>query len=160
MKNGCNMKERYFNFLLIFSFIFLFSCGEKQTVKTEENKIINQSKVIEADTKYFIDKIAKIENNALTYIGDKPAIVDFYASWCGPCKKLSPIMEKMSKKYEDKVYFYKIDVDKSSDLANVLGITAIPTLIFFSDSTSSPIIMQGFMSETEIEHYISSYLLK
>ncbi len=160
MKNGCNMKVRYFNFLLIFSFIFLFSCGEKQTVKTEENKIINQSKVIEADTKYFIDKIAKIENNALTYIGDKPAIVDFYASWCGPCKKLSPIMEKMSKKYEDKVYFYKIDVDKSSDLANVLGITAIPTLIFFSDSTSSPIIMQGFMSETEIEHYISSYLLK
>lgn len=160
MKNGCNMKVRYFNFLLIFSFIFLFSCGEKQTVKTEENKIINQSKVIDADTKYFIDKIAKIENNALTYIGDKPAIVDFYASWCGPCKKLSPIMEKMSKKYEDKVYFYKIDVDKSSDLANVLGITAIPTLIFFSDSTSSPIIMQGFMSETEIEHYISSYLLK
>ena len=59
------MKVRYFNFLLIFSFIFLFSCGEKQTVKTEENKIINQSKVIEADTKYFIDKIAKIDNDAV-----------------------------------------------------------------------------------------------
>lgn len=160
MKNGCNMKVRYFNFLLIFSFIFLFSCGEKQTVKTEENKIINQSKVIEADTKYFIDKIAKIENNALTYIGDKPAIVDFYASWCGPCKKLSPIMEKLSKKYEDKVYFYKIDVDKSSDLANALNIRAIPTLIFFKDSSSSAIIMEGFMSEIELEHHISSYLLK
>ena len=160
MKNGCNMKVRYFNFLLIFSFIFLFSCGEKQTVKTEENKIINQSKVIEADTKYFIDKIAKIENNALTYIGDKPAIVDFYASWCGPCKMLSPIMEKLSKKYEDKVNFYKIDVDESSDLANTLNIKAIPTLIFFKDSSSSIIIMEGFMSETELEHYISSYLLK
>ena len=160
MKNGCNMKVRYFNFLLIFSFIFLFSCGEKQTIKTEENKIINQSKVIDADTKYFIDKIAKIENNALTYIGDKPAIVDFYASWCGPCKKLSPIMEKLSKKYEDKVNFYKIDVDKSSDLANALNIRAIPTLIFFKDSSSSIIIMEGFMSETELEHHISSYLLK
>lgn len=160
MKNGCNMKVRYFNFLLIFSFIFLFSCGEKQTVKTEENKIINQSKVIEADTKYFIDKIAKIENNALTYIGDKPAIVDFYASWCGPCKKLSPIMEKMSKKYEDKVNFYKIDVDESSDLANTLKIKGIPTLIFFKDSLSTSIIIEGFMSETELEHYISSYLLK
>lgn len=160
MKNGCNMKERYFNFLLIFSFIFLFSCGEKQTVKTEENKIINQSKVIEADTKYFIDKIAKIENNALTYIGDKPAIVDFYASWCGPCKKLSPIMEKLSKKYEGKVNFYKIDVDKSSDLANTLNIKAIPTLIFLKDSLSSVIIMEGFMSETELEYNISSYLLK
>ncbi len=160
MKNGCNMKVRYFNFLLIFSFLFLFSCGEKQTVKTEENKIINQSKVIEADTKYFIDKIAKIENNALTYIGDKPAIVDFYASWCGPCKMLSPIMEKLSKKYEDKVNFYKIDVDESSDLANTLKIKGIPTLIFFKDSLSTSIIIEGFMSETELEHYISSYLLK
>ena len=160
MKNGCNMKVRYFNFLLIFSFIFLFSCGEKQTVKTEENKIINQSKVIEADTKYFIDKIAKIENNALTYIGDKPAIVDFYASWCGPCKMLSPIMEKLSKKYEDKVNFYKIDVDESSDLANTLKIKGIPTLIFFKDSLSTSIIIEGFMSETELEHHISSYLLK
>lgn len=160
MKNGCNMKVRYFNFLLIFSFIFLFSCGEKQTVKTEENKIINQSKVIEADTKYFIDEIAKINGDSLTFIGDKPAIVDFYASWCGPCKKLSPIMEKLSKKYDDKVYFYKIDVDKSSDLANALNIRAIPTLIFFKDSSSSAIIMEGFMSETELEHHISSYLLK
>lgn len=154
------MKLRYFNFLLIGLFFFLFSCGEKQSVKTEEKKIEKQSKVIETDTKCFIDKIAKIEGNALNYVGDKPAIVDFYASWCGPCKMLSPIIEKLSKKYEDKVYFYKIDVDKSSDLANSLNITAIPTLIFFSDSTSLPIIKQGFMSETEIEHYISSYLLK
>ena len=154
------MRVKRFNILLVFLFLFMFSCGEKQTVKTEENKIINQSKVIEADTKYFIDKIAKIENNALTYIGDKPAIVDFYASWCGPCKKLSPIMEKMSKKYEDKVNFYKIDVDESSDLANTLKIKGIPTLIFFKDSSSSAIIIEGFMSETELEHYISSYLLK
>ena len=123
-------------------------------------KIINQSKVIEADTKYLIDKIAKIENNALTYIGDKPAIVDFYASWCGPCKMLSPIMEKLSKKYEDKVNFYKIDVDESSDLANTLKIKGIPTLIFFKDSLSTSIIIEGFMSETELEHHISSYLLK
>jgi thioredoxin 1 len=69
-------------------------------------------------------------------------------------------MEKLSKKYEDKVNFYKIDVDKSSDLANALNIRAIPTLIFFKDSSSSAIIMEGFMSETELEHHISSYLLK
>ena len=154
------MKVKYFNLLLIFSFFLLFSCGEKQVRKIEENKIENKSKVIEADTKYFIDNIAKIENNALTYVGEKPAIVDFYASWCGPCKKLSPIMEKMSEKYKDKVCFYKIDVDESSDLANTLKITGIPTLIFFSDSSSAPIIMQGFMSETELEYYINTYLLK
>lgn len=160
MKNGYNMRLKRFNILLVFLFLFMFSCGEKHNSKIEEKQIVDSSKVKEIDAKYFIDEIAKINGDSLTFIGDKSTIVDFYASWCGPCKKLSPIMEKLSKKYEDKVYFYKIDVDKSSDLANVLGITAIPTLIFFSDSTSSPIIMQGFMSETEIEHYISSYLLK
>ena len=160
MKNGYNMRLKIFSILLVFSVFLLFSCGEKQNSKIGKKQVVDSSKVIEADTKYFIDKIAKIENNALTYIGDKPAIVDFYASWCGPCKMLSPIMEKLSKKYEGKVNFYKIDVDESSDLANTLKIKGIPTLIFFKDSLSTSIIIEGFMSETELEHYISSYLLK
>lgn len=147
------MKIKYFSVLLIVSFFLLFSCGQK----LKEN---NQVLVEQIDTKFFVDNVAKIDNETLTYIGDKPTIVDFYASWCGPCKMLSPIMEKLSKKYEDKVNFYKIDVDKSSDLANALNIRAIPTLIFFKDSSSSAIIMEGFMSETELEHHISSYLLK
>jgi thioredoxin len=147
------MRLKCFSTLLIFLSFFLFSCSEKP----EEN---SQKLVKQIDTRYFIENIAKINTDSLTYIGDKPAIVDFYASWCGPCKMLSPIMEKLSKKYEDKVYFYKIDVDKSKDLANTLNIRAIPTLIFFKDSSSSIIIMEGFMSETELEHHISSYLLK
>ena len=160
MKNGYNMRLKSFSILLIFSVPLLFSCGEKQNSKIEEKQVVDSSKVIEIDTKYFIDDIAKIDGDSLTYIGDKPAIVDFYASWCGPCKMLSPIMEKLSKKYEDKVNFYKIDVDESSDLANTLKIKGIPTLIFFKDSLSTSIIIEGFMSETELEHYISSYLLK
>jgi thioredoxin len=147
------MKLKYFNVLLIVSFFLLFSCGQNP----KEN---NQVLVEQIDTKFFVDNVAKIDNETLTYIGDKPTIVDFYASWCGPCKMLSPIMEKLSKKYEDKVNFYKIDVDESSDLANTLKIKGIPTLIFFKDSLSTSIIIEGFMSETELEHYISSYLLK
>lgn len=160
MKNGYNMRTKHFSVLLILFSFFFFSCGEKQNVKIEKEQIVGNSNVIEIDTKYFIDEIAKINEDSLTYIGNKPTIVDFYASWCGPCKMLSPIMEKLSKKYEGKVNFFKIDVDKSSDLANTLKIKGIPTLIFFKDSSSSVIIMEGFMSETELEHYISSYLLK
>ncbi|MEE1019802.1 MAG: thioredoxin [Bacteroidales bacterium] len=147
------MKIKYFSVLLIVSFFLLFSCRQKP----KEN---NQVLVEQIDTKFFVDNVAKIDNETLTYIGDKPTIVDFYASWCGPCKMLSPIMEKLSKKYEDKVNFYKIDVDESSDLANTLKIKGIPTLIFFKDSLSTSIIIEGFMTETELEHYISSYLLK
>ncbi|MEE1142566.1 MAG: thioredoxin [Bacteroidales bacterium] len=154
------MRVKRFNILLVFLFLFMFSCGEKHNSKIEEKQIVDSLKVKEIDTKYFIDEIAKINGDSLTFIGDKSTIVDFYASWCGPCKKLSPIMEKLSKKYEDKVNFYKIDIDKSSDLANTLKIKGIPTLIFFKDSLSTSIIIEGFMSETELEHYISSYLLK
>ena len=160
MKNGYNMRLKSFSILLVFSVLLLFSCGEKQNSKIGKRQEVDSSKVIEIDTKYFIDDIAKIDGDSLTYIGDKPAIIDFYAFWCGPCKKLSPIMEKLSKKYEGKVNFYKIDVDKSSDLANTLNIKAIPTLIFLKDSLSSVIIMEGFMSEIELEYNISSYLLK
>ena len=160
MKNGYNMRLKSFSILLVFSVLLLFSCGEKQNSKIGKKQVVDSSKVIEIDTKYFIDDIAKIDGDSLTYIGDKPAIIDFYAFWCGPCKKLSPIMEKLSKKYEGKVNFYKIDVDKSSDLANTLNIKAIPTLIFLKDSLSSVIIMEGFMSEIELEYNISSYLLK
>ena len=160
MKNGYNMRLKSFSILLVFSVLLLFSCGEKQNSKIGKKQVVDSSKVIEIDTKYFIEDIAKIDGDSLTYIGDKPAIIDFYASWCGPCKKLSPIMEKLSKKYEGKVNFYKIDVDKSSDLANTLNIKAIPTLIFLKDSLSSVIIMEGFMSEIELEYNISSYLLK
>ncbi len=160
MKNGYNMRTKHFSVLLILFSFFFFSCGEKQNVKIEKEQIVGNSNVIEIDTKYFIDEIAKINGDSFTYIGNKPSIVDFYASWCGPCKMLSPIMEKLSKKYEGKVNFYKVDVDKSSDLANTLNIKAIPTLIFFKDSSSSSMIIEGFMSETELEHYISSYLLK
>ena len=102
------MRVKRFNILLVFLFLFMFSCGEKHNSKIGKKQVVDSSKVIEIDTKYFIDDIAKIDGDSLTYIGDKPAIIDFYASWCGPCKKLSPIMEKLSKKYEGKVNFYKI----------------------------------------------------
>ena len=59
------------------------------------------------------------------------AVVDFFATWCGPCKMMSPVLDELSGEYEGKVSFFKLDVDDNQDLASEYGINSIPNLIFF-----------------------------
>lgn len=64
------------------------------------------------------------------YKGDKPAIIDFYADWCGPCKIASPILEEISKEYAGKINVYKINTDNEKELAQVFGISGIPAFLY------------------------------
>jgi thioredoxin 1 len=64
------------------------------------------------------------------FAGDKPAIIDFYADWCGPCKMVEPVMEELSKEYAGKVSFYKIDTDAEQELAGIFGVSSIPSILF------------------------------
>ncbi|KAI0640220.1 thioredoxin [Trametes polyzona] len=65
--------------------------------------------------------------------GDKPAVIDFWATWCGPCRIISPIFEQLAEKLQDKVAFYKVDVDEAQDIAQEVGVRAMPTFIAFKD---------------------------
>ncbi|PLX19291.1 MAG: thioredoxin [Candidatus Muiribacterium halophilum] len=60
-------------------------------------------------------------------------VIDFYADWCGPCKMLTPIVEELATEYEGKVGVYKVDVDQTPELAQMFGVTGIPTVVFFKD---------------------------
>lgn len=82
--------------------------------------------------KTFLSKVFNYEVNTENWIyeGDKPAIVDFYATWCGPCKSVSPILEELAKEYAGQLYIYKIDIDKEQELAAVFGIQSVPTFLF------------------------------
>ena len=64
------------------------------------------------------------------YKGTRPAVIDFYTTWCGPCKMMAPIVEEMAKTYAGKVDFYKVDIDKEQELAQTFGIQSIPTFLF------------------------------
>lgn len=64
------------------------------------------------------------------FIGERPAVVDFYADWCGPCNMVAPIMEDLSKEYDEKVDFYKVNVDEENELSAYFGIRSIPTILF------------------------------
>jgi thioredoxin 1 len=65
--------------------------------------------------------------------GEIPVLVDFYATWCGPCKSLAPILSQVAKRLEGLVRVVKIDVDKNQELAQSLGIQGVPTLALFKD---------------------------
>lgn len=79
----------------------------------------------------FIEKIFDYENsNEWNYKGTKPAIIDFYADWCGPCKMVAPILEEIAKEYDGLIDIYKIDTEAEQELAMVFGIRSIPSILF------------------------------
>lgn len=79
----------------------------------------------------FKEKIFNYETSEdWAYKGDLPAIVDFYADWCGPCKMVAPVLEELSKDYEGKIRVYKVNTDEESDVAGVFGVRSIPTILF------------------------------
>jgi len=89
-----------------------------------------------------------------------PAIVDFYADWCGPCKRVAPIMDKLAEKYKGKVNFYKINTDEEQELsAGVFGIQSIPSIIAIPVG-KDPQMKTGAFSEEEYIKLIEDNLLK
>lgn len=79
----------------------------------------NGEKIVHLTKAEFLKKVMDYENNVneWKYLGDKPAIIDFYADWCGPCKRLSPILEEIAAEYEGEVIIYKVNVDDERDIA-------------------------------------------
>ncbi len=79
----------------------------------------------------FLEKVFNYETSEdWNFKGDKPAIIDFYADWCGPCKMVAPVMEELSEEYEGQVDIYKIDTEAEQELASVFGIRSIPSILF------------------------------
>lgn len=110
--------------------------------------------------KEFFEKVCDFEKNPdeWKFEGKRPCIIDFYATWCGPCKSLSPILEEIAKEYEGKIDVYKIDVDKEEELSGAFGIRSVPTVLWVS-MADKPFISQGVMPKNEIKKIIEDKLL-
>ena len=85
--------------------------------------------VTELSTEAFVSKIFDYKKTPVTFLGKKPAVIDRYATWCGPCKAMAPIMEELAKEYAGKVDFYKMDVDKTREIANYFEVKSIPYFV-------------------------------
>ena len=92
------------------------------------------------------------------YAGDLPAIVDFYADWCGPCKAVAPVLEELSKQYNGRLVIYKIDTDKETELSSLFGIQSIPTLLFIP-TQGAPMMQKGALPKNILQQVIEEKLL-
>ncbi len=99
----------------------------------------------------FKEKVFDFENEKeWKYIGEKPAVIDFYADWCGPCKTLSPIIDELSVEYAGKIDIYKVDTEQEQELAAMFGIRSIPSILFIP-MEGQPQMAQGALAKNSFE---------
>lgn len=149
--------------------LIVASCTAKTTANQTDDKTKTESKpkteskvkTIHLTKADFLAKVANYETNPeeWKYLGDKPAIIDFYASWCGPCKMIAPILEELAEEYDGEIYIYKIDTEKETELAAAFGIRSIPTLLFVP-MDGQPQMAQGALPKETFKEAIQSVLLK
>lgn len=130
------------------------------TSYAQQNKGAGGSHIKSLTKEAFIKEVFDFENNTdWKFIGEKPAIIDFYATWCGPCKQIAPRLETIAQEYEGKINVYKIDVDKEPALAKAFGIRSIPTLLFIP-MKEIPQIAQGALSMEDLKNAVDNFMLK
>ena len=106
----------------------------------------------------FKEKVFNFETNKeWKFEGDVPCIVDFYASWCGPCKMIAPILEELNTEYKGEINIYKVDTEKEQELAGMFGIRSIPALLFVPKN-GQPQMVNGALPKNEFERIIGEVL--
>lgn len=145
--------------LLVGAFTFNLSAQKSASKTAKTAKVAAPSgKVMEIHKDEFVKRVFDFEKDQnLTYKGDKPCILDFYASWCGPCKKLSPHLDEIAAEFKNDLYVYKINVDNDRELAAAFGASSIP-LVVFIPTTGTPAAARGYMPKEEILNAIETVL--
>jgi thioredoxin 1 len=125
-----------------------------------DNFVANQHMpTIKLTTEDFKDKIFNYEiEKEWKYNGALPAIIDFYADWCGPCKMVAPVLDELAAEYEGKVVIYKVDTETEMELASAFGIQSIPTFLFIPVG-ADPMIQPGAVPKKIFKEIIDGQLL-
>lgn len=174
------MRNLVFIAILALLITFNYSCntkGQEQNnadinnaamLATTNNTIMEETKTVETTTgkvvhlttQEFKEKVFNYEvNKEWKYNGDKPAIIDFYADWCRPCKMVAPILEDLAVEYKDDIVIYKVDTEAEQELAAVFGIRSIPSILFVPVN-GQPQMAQGALPKESFKEAINDILLK
>jgi thioredoxin len=130
---------------------------QEQKQKQKQKQTVEIKHLTEAE---FIKKVYDVNAGAQAVSkSKKPVIIDFYADWCGPCKRLAPHLEQALVDYKGKIEIYKVNVDKEKALAQKFNVRSIPLLLFFP-AKGKPEQVLGFRPKEEIYKLIDKLLLK
>jgi len=141
------MKKLYY--LLLPALLILFAnCNAGDPVKVEKSTTMAGT-ITHLTNESFKKKVFNYDvNKQWKYEGEKPAIIDFYANWCGPCRVLSPIVEEIASEYAGRIVVYKVDTDVERLLSQNLGISSLPTLLFIPVKGQPQAAMGAIPKET------------
>jgi thioredoxin len=146
--------------ILLIAVSFLMSCSGATKTKENNERDTAKGEVIVLNKADFLAKIFDYEKNPETWVyeGNKPCIIDFYADWCGPCKKVSPILQDLASVYKEDIVVYKVNVDDEGELAAVFGIQSIPSLLFVPVN-GEPKMSVGALGREALVSQIDNFLL-
>ncbi|MFN4313970.1 MAG: thioredoxin [Chitinophagaceae bacterium] len=114
---------------------------------------------VQLTTAGFKEKVFNYETeNEWKFQGNLPAIIDFYADWCGPCKMVAPVLEELSNEYEGKLVIYKVDTERELELSAAFGIQSIPSILFIPVN-GQPMMQPGAFPKKVIKQVIEEHLL-
>lgn len=132
---------------------------EKSNAESSQHAKVDKDVVKNLTSSEFKQLIMDFDSspNEWKFKGTRPVVIDFYATWCGPCRQMAPIYNKVAELYFSKVDFYRVDADEEGELANWMQIQSIPTFMFIP-AKGMPTVSMGSMAEKEMEQQVAALL--
>ncbi|MDR0938009.1 MAG: redoxin domain-containing protein [Mediterranea sp.] len=156
------MKKTAIVLFLLATSTLMFACnnGTQQKEDPPQQAKAKSGEVVLMNKQMFVDRVFDYATtHEWNYKGDKPAIIDLYADWCGPCRMTAPIMKELAKEYDGKITIYKVNVDKERELAALFNATSIPLFVFIP-MNEQPQLFRGAADKATYKKVIDDFLLK
>ena len=140
--------------------VIVYAFNDKSDANQGKKEVTGNGEVVVMDKEMFLKDVFDYEKSKeWNYKANKPAIIDLYSDWCGPCRQTAPIMKELAKEYAGKIVIYKVNVDKQKELAALFNATSIPLFVFIP-MKGDPQLFRGAADKATYKKAIDEFLLK
>ena len=154
------MKKVLVMVALVMASVIVYAFNDSRETNQGTKEITGNGEVLVMDKDMFLKDVFDYEKSKeWNYKGNKPAIIDRYADWCGTCRQTAPIMKELAKEYAGKIVIYKVNVDKQKELAALFNATSIPLFVFIP-MKGDPQLFRGAADKATYKKAIDEFLLK